>query len=495
VSEIIIRISLALLAKLQGRHAIYTLPDAGFAKKFAPTRFDPVIAASERLRAIVSQELNNTSVKQIGSSYLHIAGANSEQQSISVPASILIHDETAYSNQEVLGTYSSRLGHLQEDQEIVYEFSTPLLPNASIHKAFLEGTQDVYMVYHQSCNQWVNPDPITNLIIPHTKTPIELLSKSDITDNPNIDNAYIECPHCKQPISIDNLATPTYRAWVPTFPDRRTRSFDANFLVLPQIRTPAKILRDRLNYRSTEKWLNFAIGRPADSSDNRLTDSAIDNAFNLTESPLSFLTVAGMDVGKTCHLLIGRAVSEKLFIVHSALPKQDESNNSAQQFIDTYKQYRCTQGVIDAGPEFTVTTHAQANLPYNQVWGCYFTRGRGKTNLEFYEQKDSEGVVTAMRTRALDEFASDFNHGRILFLRSLPHAELIKKHLKVPARVTDSNSAGEDISSWISTSSEDHFFFAVFYTWLAWKMSIGSHHVVADMPESGILFGKARMRL
>ena len=497
VSELIVRIVLALLAKLPGRHAMYTLPDLQFAKKFAPTRFDPVIAASPRLQSLLAQDPNSTTVKKIGDSYLYIGGAHSERQSISVPASILVHDEVAYSNQEVLGTYSSRLGHLEEGQEIVFEFSTPLLPETSIHKSFLQGTQEQYAVYHRSCSTWVIIDPILSIRIPNFNIPLDLLTKADVTENlQHINQAYVECPHCKQPIPNDNLADPNTRAWVPAYPSAPYRSFDANFLVLPAIKTPSKVLKDRLNYGSTEKWINFAIGRPADSSDNRITETAIERGFSLAEAdvPSASYTMLGMDVGKTCHLTILTPVNETLLVLHTELIKQDSDNNSAQTFIHRYKQFKAVQGVIDAGPEFTVTTHAQSQLPYNQVWGCYFTRGRGKSNLEFYEQKDQDGTVLAQRTKALDEFVNDFNKGKILFRRNDPNASIIKAHLRCLARVTDTDATGDDVSRWVSTG-EDHFFFSVFYAWLAYKMTSGKGAAfAAPTPEQRVLFGRIRMK-
>lgn len=497
VSELIVRIVLALLAKLPGRHAMYTLPDLQFAKKFSPTRFDPVINASPRLRALLADDPNSNTIKRIGDSYLYIGGAHSERQSISVPASILIHDEVAYSNQEVLGTYTSRLGHLEEGQEIVYSFSTPLLPETSIHKDYLLGTQEQYAIYHRACNTWVVIDPILSLRIPKLNIPLDLLTKADVTENPqHISNAYLECPHCKQPISQENLQDAQTRAWVPTIQNAAYRSFDANFLVLPAIKTPAKVLRDRLNYGSTEKWLNFAIGRPADSSDNRISEAAIEKAFCITDVPTQQYSMLGMDVGKVCHLSVMIPTHDNtLIVVHTELVKQDSDNNSAQTFINRYKQFKGVQGVIDAGPEFTVTTYAQSQLPYNQVWGCYFTRGRGKSNLDYFEQKEQEGTVLAQRTKALDEFVAEFNKGKILLRRDDPNAPLIKSHLRALARITDQDATGDETSRWVSSGSDDHFFFGLFYSWLAYKMTSGNGAVFATpTPEQRILFGRIKMK-
>ena len=467
VSEIAIRIALALLVKLPGRHMIYTLPDANFAKKFTPSRFDPVIQASRKLKKMTSNEINNSEVKKVANSYLYIAGAQKESQSISTPASIMFNDEVAYSNQEVLGTFNSRLGHLKQGQEIVYGFSTPLLPGSDIDQLYQLGTQDQYMVYHLSCNQWVNPDPINDFIVPGLKVPVDMITKDDLkTINPK--EAYIQCPHCKQKIDLDNLSNPKLRAWVPTYKDRYARSFDAHFLVLPNIRTPEKVLLDRNNYRSTGKWINFVIGRPAESSEDRITTEAINRAFdNIKETkPTSAPYVLGMDVGKIAHLTVGKLINNQLHIVHTEMPRQNPENYLATRFAEVYRKFNSFEGVIDAGPEFTVATKAQTLVP--KVWGCYFTRGSSKSDLTFYEEKEERGVVMVQRTKAFDEFVAQFNKGDIKICYD-ENEKIIRDHLPNLARVTDFDNLGDENARWVSTGP-DHFLFSMFYCWIASQM-------------------------
>lgn len=500
VSEIMVRIVMALLAKIPGRHAIYTLPDAGFARKFAGSRFDPVIAASTRLQKLIDKDLNNNEIKKFASSYLYISGSQKESQSISVPASMLFFDEVAYSNQEVLGTYHSRLGHLKQGEEIVYGFSTPLLPNSDIDALFQSGTADEYMCYHDKCNQWVVLDPLLHIRIPDCPSPFELITKEDVNKiDPS--QAYVECPHCKQEITTSNLTDPTRRAWVPAHPDRQNRSFNANFLVLPSSRTPERVIRDRKNYRSTSKWLCFAVGVPAETGDFRFSQEAIDRCFQTTPiSPTQasitppINTVIGMDVGKTGHLIIARKSSQYLEILHTEQPKQDEDNNLALTYAQRYRQYRARQGVIDAMPEITVPTKAQAMTPYNATWAAYFTRGQGKTNLDFIEKKENDGVVMVKRTQAFDLLVEMFNQGKILFPKNSPHEQTIRDHLRQLVRITDLDATGEEKSRWVSQSSEDHFAFALLYAFIAAEM-VSSDSSAIILPTSASFASKIRMKL
>lgn len=500
VSEVLVRTMLALLVKKAGIHAIYSLPDATFAKKFAPARFDPIIAASKKLKRLVDRDLNNNEIKKIGSSYLYIVGSQKESQSISTPASVLFKDEVAYSNKEVIGTLNSRLGHLRRGEEIVYGFSTPLLPGSDINHDFEQGTKDSYMCYHDACNTWVVVDPILHIRVPGLQVPIEMFSKDDLKDTRvKIEEAYVECSHCKKPITIGNLADPNKRAWVPEYPDRYTRSFDANFLVLPSIRTPSRVLYDRANYRSTGKWVNFAIGRPAESADMRITTEAVERCFQITavspeesEKIPQLNVVMGMDIGKTGHLVVARKQPGRLEVIHVELPRQDPDNYLAQCFTVRNRQYRARKGVIDAGPEFTVVTQVQTKVRYNSVLGCYFTRGAGKSDLSFYEVQEERGVVLVQRTKAFDEFISEFNKGNVLLPRNSPHEPLIRQHLINLARVTDFDAVGEETARWVSTGP-DHFLFAIFYCWLAADMMVRDTRVVL-MPASMTFASKVRMK-
>lgn len=478
VSEVMVRAVMALLAKCSGRHAIYTLPSAQFARKFAPSRFDPVVAASERLKRLVDRELNNNEVKKFGASYLYISGAEKESQSISTPASMLFIDELAYSNQEVIGTYNSRLGHLKEGEEIVFGFSTPLLPGSDIDAKFDSGTQKVYMCYHRGCGHWVEVDPLRHLRVPGLPVPLDQFQKEDLL-RIDPDAAYLECEHCQRPIPLSDLADPACRAWVPRYPGRYTDSFDANFLVLPAIKTPAKILRDRANYRSSSKWLNFAVGVPADSADARITDAALERAYQgegispeQAERARFSTVVLGQDVGKIAHHAIGRKVSGALEIIHLETIRQTEDDAQACRYVANFGAYRARKGVVDAGPEFTTVKKIQARTPWQAVWGCYFQRGKGKSDLRFFELKEDDhgdNIVMTQRTKAMNLFVGEFNSGRIILPRSWHDDVTLRQHLGNMSRVTEFDNEGEEKERWVSTGP-DHYFFAIFYAWLASEM-------------------------
>jgi hypothetical protein len=134
----------------------------------------------------------------------------------------------------------------------------------------------------------------------------------------------------------------------------------------------------------------------------------------------------------------------------------------------------------------------QAILPYNRVWGAYFTRG-GKNKLEAFEQKEGEGLVAVSRTRMLDHFVKTFNSGKIKFAANIQYRDEIIAHMQNMKRVEDLSATGEDTSRWIATSPETHFFMACIYAFTALEMLDATVAPVV-MTSTGMMLGRVRLK-
>jgi hypothetical protein len=150
--------------------------------------------------------------------------------------------------------------------------------------------------------------------------------------------------------------------------------------------------------------------------------------------------------------------------------------------------------VVDAGPDLTLVGTLQAALPYNRAIPCYFVRSRGGAQkLGTHEFDEASGVVKVYRTRAFDEFVGDFNAGKILIARGLQVEDEIRKHLPKLKRVMDYDNVGEEVAHWVSPDPENHFWLAIFYTWMAWKLSTESIRAALPVGFTGLI-GKARLK-
>ena len=136
LSEVSVRSTLGMIDIKPNSTAIYTLPTGGFATTFVKSRFDPVITDSPELRQKMDPETDNTSLKRIGGSFLYIRGTFTQTAAISVPADILIHDEVDFSDPLTLTSFTSRLGHVKEEDVIRRRFSTPTVSGFGVSLPF-----------------------------------------------------------------------------------------------------------------------------------------------------------------------------------------------------------------------------------------------------------------------------------------------------------------------------------------------------------------------
>ena len=501
VSELSINIALGLLSVLPNSNLIYSLQTAAYAKKFMTTRFGAAIDKSNKLSSMLDKEIDSSELKKLGSSYLHVVGAHAENQAISVPCSAVINDELSFSNPAVIGALMSRLEHLPEKDKTILQFSTPLYTNMGITEVFDHGTQHCYMCFHDSCGHWVVVNPITDLVIPGFDDKLENLTAQDISNGKlNIDSTYVKCSHCGNEISRQNLADPTKRAWVPKFLERVGKiGLPHSYQVFPTdisgIKTAAQIVRSLSLYKTIDRWFQYGIGVPYDSADGGIMESRLEQAFVeqmiRPDTDRVINSAIGIDVGKTSHVMVGCRRDGVTHIFWADKVVQDGDGALQNMAYEYWKSYGAARIVTDAAPDFTSVKALQQLVPDDVAWGAYFTRG-GKNKAEAYEIKERDGMVAVSRTRMIDAFVKAFNQGKVLLPRGSKHTDEIKLHFRNVKRIEDILATGEDVSRWIATSPETHYFFAAIYLYTALEMVEDSHSVVV-MPNSSI-FSRVRMK-
>lgn len=496
VSELSVRIALGM-SQLSGRvNGIYVLPTTGFARKFAVNRIDPTIKASKRLKTLLNKDVDNNELKQIGDSFLFIAGAQKTSQAISIPARYLIRDEYDFCEQDVLTSYQSRLQHNKEGEESQWDFSTPTAPGFGISQRFNLGTQFVYLCWHEGCGKWTVVDPLNDIVIPGFEDRLELFTRQDLqSETVHVGEAKVLCQQCRGEIKQENLANPERRAWVARYPDRGEASFYVSPLDVAAINTPAKVLKAREQYKTTADWINFSFGQPFENAENSILEETLDSAFCVRGVSPSASTgvygaALGMDVGKLSHLWVGKKVGDVLEVVHGETIRQTMDNSLKEIYCERHRQYNALRGVVDAAPDVTVPGMIRAELPYNQAWGAYYVRGKGKADLNLYEEKEGEGVVNIMRTRMIDEMVKDFNAGKILLPMGMKDEETVRRHLKAVKRINPNDN--EDSAFW-SSNGEDHYFMALVYLYTATKMLEDDSSVVV-FPAGVTLVSKVKLK-
>jgi hypothetical protein len=501
VSELSLSITLALLSVMPNSNVIYTLMNNRYARVFGASRFDPAIRRSPKLQALRNADVDSTSLKQIGSSYLHITGGHSESSAISIPASALIVDEVSFISREVLGAYASRLEHLPEEEKILIQFSTPLYSDSGISAIYDQGDQKVYMVLHERCNQWTDIDPVRDYIIPKCEIPLKKFDTSDL-DKYDIDKAYVKCSHCGNEITRQNLADPDKRAWVPTYLERsKVIGLPSTYQVLPTdvsaIKSLPQIIRSLSLYKTPSRFFQFGLGLPYDEAGGQISNEACRNAFTGEHIPFEkannvYNCVLGADIGKTSHMVIARREGKNLVVLEMKSIKQGFSDELQTSIYNYYLRYNCLKGIADSQPDFSSVRAIQGKLPDGAFLAAYFVKSISGSLFPF-EIKGKDGMVAIVRTRILDAFIEDFNKGRIILPRfDHDKQKEITNHLRSVKKVTELDGIGEESVKYVKMTGVDHWLFSLLYAYVAAEMIAGFGQVIV-MPSVKEIVGKVRM--
>ena len=281
LSEVAVRSTLGMIDVNPNSTAIYTLPTGGFATNFVKSRFDPVIDSSPELRLKVDPDTDNTSLKKIGGSFLYIRGTFTQTAAISVPADILVHDEVDFSDQTTLTSFTSRLGHVKEEDIIRRRFSTPTVSGFGVSLLFEQSTQNWYAVKCSHCETWQIPLFERDVVIPgFDGNVLKDLEKEDLTDpRYQFDHAYLECPKCKQELSVANLANPERRQWVAARPGHARSGYQVQPFDVPTINPVSRTLRALDDFDRKADWVNFKVGRDFQDSETSFIAEAVEQAF------------------------------------------------------------------------------------------------------------------------------------------------------------------------------------------------------------------------
>jgi hypothetical protein len=476
LSEIVVRLQLALLAIYPSTTAIYTLPTTSFARQFTKSRIDPVIDSSALLSSLVPNHNDSSELKQIGTSFLYIRGSFGQGAAISIPADILINDEVDFSNQQALTTFASRLGHasLGGGEGVRREFSTPTVEGYGVSKTFDTSSQKYYACKCDHCHNWVIPDFFDDVVIPGFEDKTINLDKSDVIDGTAmIAQAYLRCPQsdCHKPLTVANLADPQKRQWIAKYPDREVAGYQVNPFDVPTVNPVAKTLGYITDYDRKADWVNFKVGLPYEDAE---TSFLLDRIEHYTRAQWATPgagaasgCVMGVDVGKTSWVVIGKRVGARIDILYVERVKQDGLDHLGSRLQELMDWFGVAVAVVDAAPDFTT---ALKLIEYNyegRVYGCYYVR-QLPDKLSSQMADAAAGTIRALRTQSLDRLVKQVNTGEIQWPKH-HEIDLVKSHLGHLKRVSTMDGSGVMVGQWHSTG-DDHYGHALNYLGMADKL-------------------------
>lgn len=501
LTELSLRISLALCAIRQHFGLIYVFPSAQFAGEVSKTRVDPIIENSERLSSLLVAGANGAHAKRIGTCTFYMGGAATKGQAISRPVQALVMDEKDFCNQSVLTAYNGRLRHVLEQDRIVREFSTPTVSDYGINGSLEKSTHKRYMAKCVHCGEHQAPDFNTQITIPGwDKDEFKFFSKDDLM-NPEIlvTQSYLRCRRCGKDL-LPALAS-VDREWVPIHPGRSIVGYAVKPFDLIKYNTIPSLVRSYGQYTDEADYWNFVQGETFASGTNQVNLELMTKQFVLPwveEDTPPYGLAYGLDVGATyCYAMAGIRVVENGFTKTKVIWRRRYYANDGAflgQVIADLEKLQITRGVVDIGPDASLSKALRDHGPGWFDAASYVNDSRDK--LEYFERNDS-GVVRVQRTKGFNALVKEMNEGRWEFAVG-PDKSTVVSHLGGMKCVSQNTDEGDVKKQWVKVGDgEDHYLHAAMYLKTALDLldSVVGEHTAPVLPGlSGVTLGKGTQR-
>lgn len=469
-SEMSLRWALAEVNMTPGYSAIYTFPSASFARTFVKGRVDEVIQDSPFMSAAVDPLTDNSDQKRFNNSYLYFKGAQVGAQTISVPADAVFMDEVDFSSQDVLKMFQSRLTHSKFRRK--RKLSTPTLPRYGIHDATMQSKRKFRHVKCHHCNHWFWPEFLKHVVVPGAEVNYQTLTKRDLATI-RYREAKLLCPKCgKEP----DLSHP-HREWVVENPeeDLTASAYNISPFDVPAYVTPTFLIEARTEYNRYEDWLNNNLGIPYESKEATFTSEDITSMF-VDETVSGGTRVMGVDLGLTCHILVGEvSARDELTVIHAErVPVADLRT----RYYALKREYRVRATVSDSLP-YTETVMAMQVNDRN-LYGAIYVRTKGPEMFTLKVQEDSRLLGRELRQRidinhtvAFSSYLEGVRSGQVRFYRTLEDREIIAEQHTSMKRVKEYRD--EQLTYvWKKGNEDDHYHHAAIYLYMASRIRSAS---------------------
>lgn len=483
ISELGFRRALGLCDIIDGFSMIYTLPTTIFANKVSKTRIDPIIETSHKLQSKISRQVDSAGVKRIGNSYLYVSGTYSVNDVISVPADAITVDEYDFSDPVNVENLQSRL--TASKYRWWFYLSTPTIPNFGIDAKFQTTKRYYNWCKCHHCNHWYLPDYLKHVRIPDFDNDLLSITAAQLGQI-RWKEAQLYCPHCHKAANL----LPQHRAWVCENPADLfdADGFQVNPFDAPTIISPADLVLWSTRFKRKVNFVNYHLGQVMADAESGLNDNDLNKMEQVGQRSLHGFKVFGLDMGTTCHLIVGVTDGQgKLTIIAKHPVDYRYLEEQLKRYI---AQYRPTTIVADSQP-YVETIHRLQNSIYN-LYGAVYIQGNDTQPFRVITQSEDKQKslldkrqVNINRNVAFNILMDDIRAGQIGVTQDAQQ-DTFRQHLKDMKRTAQKSSAFDGESSdsepeafrWVKTTGNDHYHHALLYCHIAAQMV---HH----LPEQG----------
>lgn len=492
LSEMSLREAAGKMAVMPRGYAIgYTFPTAGFASQYSRTRFDPIVMDSKTLRALGSEGIiDNAEVKSFsGNRFIYFKGAAVGNAAISTSLDELYHDELDFSDQQIIGDYTSRMIHSQHKRRT--RLSTPTFPGGPINKAFMSSRRHYNMCRCDHCSHVFLPSYYDHVVIPGYSGALDEITEDNL-HRVRFQEATLLCPKCGK---VPDLSPP-FREWVVENPDENhvAVGFQVSPFDAPTIVTVPYLIEASTKYRTKARFMNFNLGLPAEDAESGLTVEDINGA-RVPEDSASFNThVMGVDLGSVCHFTVGGVAHDGTLVVVKR--KRCTVGEFRKTYAALVAEYRVLLTVSDSQPYVETVLDMQKSDP--NLYGAFYVKKQGLDLFEVRQREENSDSalaelrqVSVNRNAVLDKLMQEIRDGGIKFAEEQSEFEVARNHLVAMRRAAATLSNGEFMTNWVKPENgQDHYHHSTLYLWVAAQM-----RGVAVGAMSGLNFGIQTFRV
>lgn len=464
LTEVQLRKNLAFLRRNTGVTSIFTMPTDTMRDRVSQTRARPLIESEVVFNPpTIDKPIRQKGLYQIGDSFGYFTGST-EGDATSIPADMLLHDEIDLTDQQMIGLFQSRLQASR--YKIRQAFSTPTYYGYGIDSLFSVSDQHEYLYRCPGCRQHQIPEFEPRFVcLPGLRDDVEdlsLLSADDIASI-DMDAAHWRCGTCSRAL---DLTDPGLREWVPAFPGRKSRGYRVRPTSVATITVPY-VFQQLVRYQvagNLKGFHNTVLGQAYNDSNARLSEGEIRSAMTSPAVPEVANTMPcflGVDVGITCHMVVGTAEGAFLF---EQVPQQ-ELLGRIRRLAATYN---IVSGCIDRYPYTPLSEQLRdlEDLPGVIMPIGYATSPNAPPLHAVKDEFDDISHWTANRTKALDTVVATIRNRKFKLAGYGSLQNVVINHLRDMVRIEQ-----PDVPPvWNKIKGEDHFFHAFGYMLLSQRL-------------------------
>jgi len=451
---------------------LYIFPTDTHVSDFSSARLGPALESSPYLASVVvdgsgtegKRGADRVTLKRVRDRFIYLRGGQVKTngqapQLKSIDVDVLILDEVDEMDPRAPSIAQKRLGHsaMKEERWI----STPTYPGVGIHAKWLESDQREWFVRCPHCGER------------QMMTINQVVAEWDDLGRPVGWHDYIACIKCGK--ALDRLSK---GEWVATCPGREVVGYHLTKLFSPLTTLPeiVKALNTTDETKRREAY-NQDLGEPYTPRGGQITDDTLDGCRrDYGHRPVTGEdTVMGADVGKIIHAVIRGPQDPETGERPQRWAGEVESFEALGRLI---RQYHVRRAVVDALPEtrkarelqvdFAPTDRSgKADFGHGVIWLAYYvTQKTGSRKSEPVVWNAEDGIVSADRTRTMDETMARFYEQENTLPAYARDVRDYYDHLKAPVRVVERGPGGEPVATYVE-SRADHLAHAENYCTIA----------------------------